>query len=456
MSTPLVSVVVPLFDSAPTIERTLRSLQQQSLRGWRAWVVDDASRDDGPAVVDRLARDDDRIRLVRRRVNAGLAGARNTGLEACRDDPSSFVHVLDADDWMAPDGLERLVEGCARTGAACASYEFVDARGRALDLLCHPPAEGVTLDHLLDRNRFASHAHLLRRDVLADLRFDDSLRRCEDYDLWLRLATRGVRWATVPGVVASYRLRPAGLSRDFVAMLSTLRGVVASAFSRARAAGLPTADSDRESAVLARFSLEFATMESARSHERALALLEPAAINPCHLADAAYWGAILGLGRSPLSQPGLPDPSWLASTLAWWDRLRTGGRVDDDDLAKARDHLARALVLDRDIADACLDHVHPGARIVIVGCGRNGMVLAQRATARGLTIEVRDDRTPLAGYPTAPVVAPLREHDAVIVTPCDDRTLIPRVPSRAVRWSLVREDLALRLRAAMEPATSPR
>lgn len=103
---PRISIVVPLYNKGPYVLRSLRSIAAQSLTGFETIVVDDGSRDDGPAIVEQFIRDDSRFRLIRQ-ANAGPGAARNRGLAEAQGDLCAF---LDADDEWLPSHLE---EGAA-------------------------------------------------------------------------------------------------------------------------------------------------------------------------------------------------------------------------------------------------------------------------------------------------------------------------------------------------------
>jgi glycosyltransferase involved in cell wall biosynthesis len=103
MSSALVTVVVPTFNRASTIEAALRSIQRQTCTLWEAVVVDDGSVDSGPEMVARLAKEDSRIRLIRHRRNFGAQTARNTGINAAR---TKWIAFLDSDDRWMPQSLE--------------------------------------------------------------------------------------------------------------------------------------------------------------------------------------------------------------------------------------------------------------------------------------------------------------------------------------------------------------
>jgi glycosyltransferase involved in cell wall biosynthesis len=104
---PKISVIVPIHKTEAYLEKCLRSVMEQTLREIEIICVDDASPDNSAAIVERLMREDGRIRLIRHDRNLGLGGARNTGIAAAR---APYVTGVDSDDYILPEMMERLWE----------------------------------------------------------------------------------------------------------------------------------------------------------------------------------------------------------------------------------------------------------------------------------------------------------------------------------------------------------
>ena len=105
MNTPLVSVVIPVYKVEAFLDRCVQSVCAQSYRNLEIVLVDDGSPDGCPALCDAWAEKDARVR-VRHQQNAGLAAARNRGVELATGEYVSFV---DSDDYLAPDAIELLL-----------------------------------------------------------------------------------------------------------------------------------------------------------------------------------------------------------------------------------------------------------------------------------------------------------------------------------------------------------
>ncbi len=245
----LVTVVIPAYNAAATLDETLRSVRAQTWQALEILVVDDGSRDATPGIVERHARVDARVRLLCQS-NAGVAAARNHGIQAARGD---YVAPVDADDLWHPAKIERQLQALWAQGPDCAlAYTWfaqLDEEGRVVSTAYQPEAEGAVFPEMCRGNLIGNGSStLMRRDaVLAVGGYDPSLRArqaegCEDYRLYLQLAERH-RFALVRAHLTGYRQTAAAMSGDFRRMLRSFDIVTAEVRARhpERAADLAVA-----------------------------------------------------------------------------------------------------------------------------------------------------------------------------------------------------------------------
>ncbi len=117
---PEVSVVVPVYNTETYVEEALRSVMGQSLADIEIIVVDDGSTDGSPAVLERLAREDSRIR-IHTQPNKGLSEARNAGIARAT---GRYLYFMDSDDLLESDALELCRDKC---DAQRLDFVFFDA-----------------------------------------------------------------------------------------------------------------------------------------------------------------------------------------------------------------------------------------------------------------------------------------------------------------------------------------
>lgn len=114
MSTPRVSVIIPVYNVEKYLRRCIDSVIAQTLTDIEIILVDDGSPDGCPVICDQYAETDKRITVIHKK-NGGLSSARNAGISKCRGE---YVFFLDSDDWIDKDGLERLVDIAEKKGVS--------------------------------------------------------------------------------------------------------------------------------------------------------------------------------------------------------------------------------------------------------------------------------------------------------------------------------------------------
>jgi glycosyltransferase involved in cell wall biosynthesis len=213
-----VSVVVPCFRCAATVDDAVTSIIAQTLRPAEIFLVDDASGDGTVDALHRIAASYKAgwIKVIALPTNGGPSRARNMGWQQAQQ---PYIAFLDADDSWAPRKLELQMSalGVDPAIALIAHRMLVLPRGTAIPAL-RPPVRVDIIGRrtLLLRNPFPTASVLLRRDL--PFRFDEELWRSEDYRLWSQVVFSGYRCAKVDQVLAIWNKRErgtTGLSDDF-------------------------------------------------------------------------------------------------------------------------------------------------------------------------------------------------------------------------------------------------
>ena len=213
---PSVSVLTAVRNGARYIGDMLSSIRSQTFEDWEHIIVDDASSDETPDLLARVARTEPRIRLIRRERSAGAAAALNHGLHEAA---GRYVVLIDADDVAQPEriSLQRLfLEEHPELHACAGGWQEIDEGGALIGDVRHPPsATSRSLSWALPVVSGVVHSSLcIRRRVLVELGgYRQQLSIAYDYGLWLDLARSG--WLGVmPEMTVRYRKHPGGISRD--------------------------------------------------------------------------------------------------------------------------------------------------------------------------------------------------------------------------------------------------
>lgn len=230
---PVVSVVIPLYQTERFIAEALGSVLGQTFPNYEVIVVDDGSGDAGPAIARGF--DDPRVRVVTQ-ANRGLAGARNTGIAEAR---GRYVALLDADDRWAPDKLARHVaqlDADLTIAVGFSSSRLVGDDGSFLGLVQRPGRTRFAAADIFCRNPVGNgSAPVLRRSALDAIEFydatldrrcwfDESFRQSEDIECWMRIAVAQVgRFDWIDEPLTDYRVNAGGLSANIAAQHATWR-----------------------------------------------------------------------------------------------------------------------------------------------------------------------------------------------------------------------------------------
>ncbi len=184
---PAVSVIIPAFNRAWCLKKTLQSVWGQTFKNFEVIVVDDGSTD-GTAT---LMRQFPQVRVHRREDNQGVSAARNRGTQMAR---GKWICFLDSDDQWLENKLQVQVDWMQAHPEcpACYTDEIWIRNGvRVNPKNKHRKYSGDIFQHCLPLCIVSPSSIMMRASVLEAIGgFDTDLAACEDYDLWLRLASR--------------------------------------------------------------------------------------------------------------------------------------------------------------------------------------------------------------------------------------------------------------------------
>jgi hypothetical protein len=220
---PLVSVIIPNYNHAHYVGEAISSVLRQDYPHYEIIVVDDGSTDDSHEVLSAFG---GKIRCIHQE-NRGLSAARNTGILASRGE---LIGVLDADDIYECDYLKTqvlLLQTSSGADGIYCGYRFID---RENNLLTQSEARFVPPDKLYER--LLDGCFLVPESVLVWRRcyeeaglFDESLKSCEDWDVWLRFA-RKYRIICTNRLLTRHRILPGSMSTVTDRMLNSRLAVL--------------------------------------------------------------------------------------------------------------------------------------------------------------------------------------------------------------------------------------
>jgi glycosyltransferase involved in cell wall biosynthesis len=217
---PLMTVIIPLYNGAAFIERTLRSVMAQTYPNLEILVVDDGSTDRSAQIVEGLSVQDDRIELIPK-PNGGVASARNLGIQRAQGEWIGFV---DADDLWDPTFMQKVVDRTAvlrdSVGVIYGWAQNIDERDQVIPGVHVAYITGNVYGTLLCHNFLGNaSATVIRRSCFERVGgYDSGLRKaqaqgCEDWDLYLRLAEY-YDYAVIPELLVGYRKLENSMSGD--------------------------------------------------------------------------------------------------------------------------------------------------------------------------------------------------------------------------------------------------
>lgn len=209
-NTPLVSILLPCYNSAPFIARAVESVLNQTMGDFELLILDDASTDLTRYELKKFS--DPRIQIISNTKNQGVSATLNQGLRLVRGE---FIAVIASDDFWLPQKLERQI-------TFFQNYNFdilgtwiqeVPENSEAHKLIHKFEIKEDPLTHFLTHQQVGLGPSLIARNTAKSVRLDEALRVNEDWECFARMAVEGFRFGVVPEILTICYRRNLGLSK---------------------------------------------------------------------------------------------------------------------------------------------------------------------------------------------------------------------------------------------------
>jgi glycosyltransferase involved in cell wall biosynthesis len=205
---PLVSVVMPAYNAERFLRQAIESVLAQTYTNFELVVIDDGSSDGSWAIMQELAARDTRVRAFRNERNLGIVRTRNR-LFAESSPASEYFAVLDGDDVCLPERLALQVaflQAHADHALVGGNLRVIDEYGVEVGVRRYPSSHEAIMRVITRYNPIAQPASMFRRSAVQAVgEYDERYARCQDYELWLRMAER-FKLANLDAFVIEYRV----------------------------------------------------------------------------------------------------------------------------------------------------------------------------------------------------------------------------------------------------------
>ena len=205
---PEISIIIPIYNVAPYLRECLDSVIAQTFEDWEAICVDDGSTDGSGAILDEYAAKDRRFKAVHQK-NAGVSVARNKALDLAR---GKWLSFLDADDFLMPEALEKLLISAQERGAnvSIGNVMRFNSRGDEIESIgprksgCYSPE-----DLYVQFNSICawSWGKIYKRNLWNGVRFPVGIAYSEDRFILHRLLYKSPEIPIVSEPIYRYRMR---------------------------------------------------------------------------------------------------------------------------------------------------------------------------------------------------------------------------------------------------------
>lgn len=219
MQTPLISIIVPCYNQAKFLSKTLDSVLAQTYTNWECIIINDGSTDNTEAIAKHYCEKDQRFIYISKS-NGGLSSARNVGIDLASGD---YIQFLDSDDLITPEKfntqLKQIIE--QKVDVAVSGFDlFSDDLSNCYDSKMSAVRPDCSIEGFLygwDINFvIAIHTLLISKIFLKknNIRFHEDIKAKEDWVFWVEITLKNAVFFVHSEKMAHYRRHKANMSND--------------------------------------------------------------------------------------------------------------------------------------------------------------------------------------------------------------------------------------------------
>jgi glycosyltransferase involved in cell wall biosynthesis len=205
---PLISVVMPAYNSEKTVGEAIKSVLKQTYRNFEFIIVDDGSTDRSLEIIKIYARKDRRIKILHNKKNEGIAKTRNYGIKKSK---GKYIAVQDSDDISSPRRFEKQVDFLEKNpdvGVVGSFIEIFDNSKKIRDIRKYPKEDKKLREMIFFVCPIAQPSTMIRKETLEKVGlYDKKYPLSEDIDLWFRIGEK-YKFSNIQEVLLKYRENP--------------------------------------------------------------------------------------------------------------------------------------------------------------------------------------------------------------------------------------------------------
>lgn len=215
MDYPKISIIVPCYNQEEFLDSTLNSVLKQTYPHWECIIIDDGSTDSTLEIARCYENTDKRFRLFSIK-NQGLAHARNFGIEKS---VGELIQFLDGDDILVENRFEICLENLKSYNVLVSNFKYFENNiSQSIDPNFQLDQSFLRFNQILmlwPLKNIPIHCGFFRADLFKKIRFQEELKACEDWVMWLELFSEPVKPLFLDRTLAYYRRHNKSMTWDF-------------------------------------------------------------------------------------------------------------------------------------------------------------------------------------------------------------------------------------------------